>query len=120
MKTQAWLLGALLATGAGGFGMASAQAPAATPQPAATQSNWFVEGRVIKVDDDDVKISRAGGPNIEFDVTLDTTVKMNGATAKLQDLQPGTEVRVRFELADDETQAQEIEVVRAATPQPKR
>lgn len=123
MKTKAWVLGAVLAA-SGGFGIAQAQnqtQPAAPAQAnAQAQSNWVAEGRVIKVDDDEVKISRAGGPNIEFDVTRDTAIKMSGGTAQLRDLQPGAEVRVRFDLSDDETLAQEIEILRQASAPTKR
>lgn len=125
MRTKGWLLGAALAVGAGGIGVAAADPQKSPPkqtqsQQTSGQSEWVVEGRVIKVDDDDVKISRANGPNIEFDVNRDTTIRVNGANAQLRDLQQGAEVRVRFDLSDDDTLAQEIEVVTASSAPTKR
>jgi len=127
MKTKAWALGAMLATGVGGFGIAHAQNQSAQPQQTnqnaqtqQTQTDWVAEGRVIKVDDDELKISRPGGPNIEFELTRDTTFRMSGGNASQRDLQPGAEVRVRFDLSEDDTLAREVDIVRQASTPTKR
>lgn len=93
-----------------------AQAPSTSqPQPGASssqgqgQSNWEAQGKIVKVDDDELKISRPGAAQVEFDLRKDTKVRIGGREANASELKPGTEVRVRFDLDEDDTIAKEIE-----------
>lgn len=115
MKTRVWMLGGLLAAGTfAGTALANEDQLVRDTAQQEMQSEWTVEGRVIEADDDDLKISRSSLPNAEFDLDRNTTVTIDGQQGRAQDLEPGTEVRVRFELQDDNTIAQEVEAKKAA------
>lgn len=98
-------------------GVPGQQPSGGAPQPPATaqhqqqgaQTNWEAEGRIVEVDDDGVKISRQGAAPAEFDLRKDTKIRIDGREATAKELKPGTEIRVRFDLDEDETVAKEIE-----------
>jgi hypothetical protein len=113
MKTRTWMLSGLLAAGTfAGTALANEEDKLTLNMD--QQSELTVEGRVIEADDDDLKISRSSQPNAEFDLNQNTTVTIDGQQGRAQDLEPGTEVRVRFELQDDNTIAQEVEAKKPA------
>ena len=115
MKTRTWMLSGLLAAGTfAGTALANEEDKLTLNTEQQQKSEWTVEGRVIEADDDDLKISRSSQPNAEFDLNRDTTVTIDGQQGRAQDLEPGTEVRVRFELQEDNTVAQEVEAKKPA------
>ncbi|HLT28672.1 MAG TPA: hypothetical protein VK013_01415 [Myxococcaceae bacterium] len=113
MKTRTLILSGLFAAGTlAGTALANEQDKRA--QQAQQQSEFTVEGRVIEADDDDLKISRSSRPNAEFDLNRNTTITIDGQQGQARDLAPGTEVRVRFDLQEDNAVAQEVEAKKPA------
>lgn len=117
MKTPVWILGGLLAAGTfAGTALAEGDRQARADAQQDPSASWTVEGRVIEAGDDDLTISRSDQPNAEFNLRENTTVTIDGQDARAAELEPGTEVRVRFELQEDDTIAREVEAKRSAKP----
>lgn len=66
--------------------------------------NFKVEGTIASVDQSrhNITVQRKDLPPAELKVTSDTKIEVNGKTASLQELQPGTEVRAEFNLAENQ------------------
>lgn len=75
----------------------------------AANGGYRVDGTVKSVDDDDLKIERAGMPDIELDVRRDTTIKRDGQQVQLEQLKEGDEIRAQFEVYGDNPVALELD-----------
>lgn len=105
----------------GAVGMeAGKEARAALEMSAQDQKKLFqakdkfeLKGTVQSIDASHAQITleRTNLPPAElFVVTEQTKIKLNGKEASLVDIQPGAEVRARFQIADDRPVALELDV----------
>lgn len=75
----------------------------------AAKGGFDAKGTVKSVDSDDLVIQREGQPDIELDVRRETTIQRDGQQAQLDQLQPGDEVRAKFQVYGDDVVALELE-----------
>ncbi len=66
------------------------------------KSNFKLEGTIASVDTSsgEMTLQRKDMPPAELKIAPDTKIQVNGKTASIQDLQPGSEVRAEFNLAE--------------------
>lgn len=64
---------------------------------------WDVEGTVSSVDsaNQQITIQRENLPDVQLSLVDQSKISMDGKQASLQDLQPGSEIRASFQLAQD-------------------
>lgn len=76
-----------------------------------SRETWELKGTVASVDStgNKIHVDRQNLPPAELSVSTQTKVKLNGKQATLNDLQPGTEIRAKFNLAEDNAVATELE-----------
>jgi len=76
------------------------------------KDNWEIRGTVSSVDssNNQVTLQRENNlPPVQLHVAQGTEIKMDGQTSSLSQLQPGSEVRARFNLANDQPVAISLE-----------
>lgn len=68
------------------------------------KSNFKIEGTVASVDatNGNLTVQRKDMPPAELKLAPDTKIQVNGKSASIQDLQPGSEVRAEFNLAENQ------------------
>ena len=68
------------------------------------KSNFKVEGTIASVDatNGNMTLQRKDMPPAELKLAPDTKIQVNGKSASIQDLQPGSEVRAEFNLAENQ------------------
>lgn len=66
--------------------------------------NFKVEGTITSVDPTSgtMTLQRENLPPAELKIASDTKIEMDGKTASIQDLQPGSEVRAEFNLTENQ------------------
>ena len=76
-----------------------------------SRSNFDLKGTVASVDasSNTITVNRPNLPPAELTTSNQTKVKLNGRQASLDDLQPGTEIRAKFNLAQDQAVATEVD-----------
>lgn len=76
-----------------------------------SQERWDLQGTVTQVDEQQMKLTlrRENLPDAELRLTEQTQIQVDGQRGQLQDIQPGTEVRAQFQLAEDQPVAVEVE-----------
>ena len=87
--------------------------------------NFKVEGTIASVDaaSGNMTLQREDLPPAELRIASDTKIEVDGKTASIQDLQPGSEVRAEFNLAENQpiavsVDAKESKAQRKAAPAP--
>ncbi|WP_157370379.1 hypothetical protein [Vulgatibacter incomptus] len=67
------------------------------------KSNFKVDGTIASIDasSGELTLQRTGMPPAELKIANDTKIRVNGKSASIQDLQPGSEVRAEFNLAEN-------------------
>lgn len=74
---------------------------------------YTATGTVVEVDDDELEIRRPNLPDAEFEIVENRTeILIDGSRASYRDLERGMQVRVTFQLAEDDPIATRIEAKR--------
>ncbi len=81
-----------------------------------SKQSYAVEGTVVDVESDELTLMREGGlPKIELEVSkAHTKITLDGKTASVMDLRPGTQVRGQFQIHGDDIVALSLDGKSAA------
>ncbi len=76
-----------------------------------SRDHFNIEGTVASVNPNQktITVNRPNLPPAELSTANQTKVKVDGRQATLSDLQPGTEIRAKFNLAQDQAIATEVD-----------
>lgn len=81
------------------------------------ESNYEIEGKISSVDQQRVTITREQLPGVELMVPQGAQIRLDGEDVQIQQLQPGQEVRARFNVSEDTPLAIELEAERSEQDQ---
>lgn len=85
----------------------------AQAQAGARQAQQVVSGQLVEATEDEIRVGPATGNEVRLQVTEETRILVDGQIARLQDLQPGSQVRATYTLRQGEPVVTELEVTGA-------
>lgn len=95
---------------------------AATGEKSEQRETWraqkAVSGRVVETSDSNLRVRSAGKSDLNVALNDSSAVRLNGRAAKSEQIQPGDEVRVSYQLIDGKATAVRVDI-RRRDPNPK-